>query len=63
MSKTWCQNLPNIQGGSNMTGTSAACLHTNQSRSYLNHPVLLWNWGLRKKWSDSDSCTYSTPNL
>jgi hypothetical protein len=30
----------NIQGGSNMTGTSAACLHTNQSRSYLNHLVL-----------------------
>ena len=28
-----------IQGGSNMTGTDAACLHTNQSRSYLNHPV------------------------
>ena len=23
-----------------MTGTSAACLHTNQSRSYLNHLVL-----------------------
>ena len=22
-----------------MTGTSAACLHTNQSRSYLNHLV------------------------
>jgi len=29
-----------IQGGSNMTGTYAACLHTNQSRSYLNHLVL-----------------------
>jgi len=38
-----------VQGGSNMTGTdlyvnkllcSAACLHTNQSRSYLNHLVL-----------------------
>jgi len=28
-----------IQGGSNMTGTYAACLHRNQSRSYLNHPV------------------------
>jgi hypothetical protein len=28
-----------IQGGSNMTGTDAACLHTNQSRSYLNHLV------------------------
>jgi hypothetical protein len=23
-----------------MTGTCAACLHTNQSRSYLNHLVL-----------------------
>jgi hypothetical protein len=23
-----------------MTGTSAACLHKNQSRSYLNHLVL-----------------------
>jgi hypothetical protein len=30
-----------VQGGSNMTGTCAACLHTNQSRSYLNHLVLL----------------------
>ena len=28
-----------IQGGSNMTGKSAACLHTNQSRSCLNHLV------------------------
>ena len=28
-----------IQGGSNMTGTCAACLHTNQSRPYLNHLV------------------------
>ena len=28
-----------VQGGSNMTGTYAACLHTNQSRSYLNHLV------------------------
>ena len=28
-----------IQGGSNMIGTDAACLHTNQSRSYLNHLV------------------------
>jgi hypothetical protein len=28
-----------LQGGSNMTGTAAACLHTNQSRSYLNRPV------------------------
>ena len=28
-----------VQGGSNMTGTSAACLHTNQSRSYSNHLV------------------------
>jgi len=31
--------MAEIQGGSNMTGTSAACLHTNQSRSYLNHLV------------------------
>jgi hypothetical protein len=30
-----------IHGGSNMTGTCAACLHTNQSRSYLNHLVYL----------------------
>jgi len=28
-----------VQGGSNMTGTCAACLHTNQSRSYFNHLV------------------------
>jgi hypothetical protein len=28
-----------LQGGSNTTGTCAACLHTNQSRSYLNHLV------------------------
>ena len=28
-----------IQGGSNMTWTDSACLHTNQSWSYLNHPV------------------------
>ena len=27
----------NVQGGSNMTGT---CLHTKQSRSYLNHLVI-----------------------
>ena len=33
-----------IQGGSNMTGTYAACLHTNQSRSYLNHLVVaVWS--------------------
>ena len=30
---------PELQGGSNMTRTCAACLHTNQSRSYLNHLV------------------------
>jgi len=30
-----------LQGGSNMTGTYAACLHTNQSWSYLNHLVHL----------------------
>ena len=29
-----------LQGGSNMTGTVYTCLHTNQSRSYLNHLVL-----------------------
>jgi len=29
----------NVQGGSNMTGTVYTCLHTNQSRSYLNHLV------------------------
>ena len=28
-----------IQGGSDMTGTVYTCLHTNQSRSYLNHLV------------------------
>jgi len=28
-----------IQGGSNMNGAYAACLHRNQSRSYLNHLV------------------------
>jgi hypothetical protein len=28
-----------VQGCSNMTGTCVACLHTNQSRSYLNHLV------------------------
>ena len=28
-----------LQGGSNMTGTYAACLHRNQSRSYFNHLV------------------------
>ena len=34
--------MPNdIQGGSNMTETCAACLHTNQSRSYLNHLVYI----------------------
>jgi len=32
-----------IQGGSNMTGTHAACLHRNQSRSYLNHLVYVCN--------------------
>jgi len=32
-----------IQGGSNMTGTHAACLSRNQSRSYLNHLVIAWN--------------------
>jgi len=33
------KQLRNVQGGSNMTGTYAACLHRNQSRSYLNHLV------------------------
>ena len=32
-------HLSYIQGGSNMTGTVYTCLHTNQSRSYLNHLV------------------------
>jgi hypothetical protein len=31
---------PIVQRGSNMTGTCEACLHTNQSRSYLNHLVV-----------------------
>jgi hypothetical protein len=26
-----------------MTGTSAACLHTSQSRSYLNHLVFKYS--------------------
>ena len=30
-----------VQGGSNMTRTVYTCLHTNQSRSYLNHLVLI----------------------
>jgi len=34
--------LAYIQGGSNMTGTAAACLQTNQSRSYLNDLVLYY---------------------
>jgi len=34
----------NIKGGSKMTGTSAACLHTNQSRSYLNRLVNESGW-------------------
>ena len=33
----------NIQGGSNVTGTVYTCLHTNHSRSYLNHLVLKRN--------------------
>jgi hypothetical protein len=36
-----------IQGGSNMTGTIVYCLHTNQSRSYLNHLVFLESSTLR----------------
>jgi len=44
--KYLAKNLRNItyalvQGGSNMTGTYAACLHRNQSRSYLNHLVFI----------------------
>ena len=31
--------IVDVQGGSNMTGTDLYCLHTNQSRSYLNHLV------------------------
>ena len=31
-----------------MTGTSAACLHTNQSRSYLNHTVYTHIWRERE---------------
>ena len=34
-----CSSFGIIQGGSNMTGTVYICLHTNQSRSYLNHLV------------------------
>ena len=34
------RNAPlKIQGSSNMTGTVYTCLHTNQSRPYLNHLV------------------------
>jgi len=36
---TMKQEIDDIQGGSNMTGTVYTCLHTNQSRSYLNHLV------------------------
>ena len=45
ISNTYCvvSRVPSlsldIQGGSNMTGTVYTCLHTNQSRSYLNHLV------------------------
>ena len=49
----------NIQGGSNMTGTGAACLHTNQSRSYLNHLVSITlckdyptGWTTKSWWLD-----------
>jgi len=31
-----------LQGGSNMTGTVYTCLHTNQSRSYLDHLVYIF---------------------
>ena len=36
---SYTANTSCIQGGSNMTGTVYTCLHTNQSRSYLNHLV------------------------
>jgi len=39
----------NIQDGSNMTGTVYTCLHTNQSRSYLNHPVFYFCVFTQKK--------------
>ena len=38
------QSTHQVQGGSNMTGTVYTCLHTNKSRSYLNHLVLLYQW-------------------
>ena len=37
--RKYFSQLLNVQGGSNMTGTVYTCLHTNQSRSYLNHLV------------------------
>jgi hypothetical protein len=40
----------NLQGGLNMTGTDAACLHTNQSRSYLNH-LVYWNKTQHKRFT------------
>jgi hypothetical protein len=35
-------SFPLVQGGSNMIGTDCMILHTNQSRSYLNHLVLTY---------------------
>jgi len=42
-----------LQGGSNMTGSVYTCLHTNHSRSYLNHLVqefILTILKTKKKW-------------
>ena len=33
--------LQNVQGGSNMTGTDVTRFTRNQSRSYLNHLIIL----------------------
>jgi hypothetical protein len=38
-SRTHCRNV--VQGGSNMTGTNCDLFTHNQSRSYLNHLVIL----------------------
>ena len=43
----FAQNWPSrgdIQGGSNMTGTNCDLYTYKQSRSYLNHPVLVTIW-------------------
>jgi hypothetical protein len=36
-----------------MTGTCAACLYTNQSRSYLNHLVIRVS---ERRYADSGGC-------